>query len=237
MNLSDPLGAATQARPHLHPGEDLRWAAYGRVVGFDVRGLTPQGEPAKGLLRRVGSGAAGFAGDVLSEALGGGDDSGPDRPPPPQVIAFGDRAGVLAHEFLRAVPVSAPIRRLWVLTAQRLVVLDEPVPVVEPEPEKSLLGKAVGFGRGVAKFGKDVAEILTDRTKTYGDNREGEPIAPREFVPVAELPAARIARVDVAQRGRKPVLRMSLVDGSGVDFRFDAGEHFDWLLARTNGAR
>ncbi|SFW50912.1 hypothetical protein [Amycolatopsis australiensis] len=225
MNLSDPLGAATQARPYLRPGEQLRWAAYGRGFAFDVRGLTPDGQPAKGLLRKIGSGAAEFVAEAISD-----NDSGPDRPPPPQVVAFGGRAGVLAHEFLRGIPVSAPIRRLWVLTPLRLLVLDERVPVAPPEPEKSFLGKAIGFGR-------DVAAILTDRTKTYGDNREGEPIALRDFVPVAELPRDRIARVDVAERGRKPVLRMSLVDGSGVDFRFDADDHFDWLLARTNGAR
>lgn len=230
MNFSDPLGAATQARPFLHPGEQLLWAAYGRVVNFDVRGLTPEGRPAKGLLRKLGSGAAGIAGDFVTEALGGGDDSGPDRPPAPQVVAFGDRAGVLAHEFLREIPVQAAIRRLWVLTPRRLLVLDEPVPAPEPSPEKSFLGKAIGFGR-------DVATIFTDRTKTYGGNREGEPIALREFGPVAELPRDRIAGVAVAERDRKPVLRMSLVDGSGLDFRFDAEEHFDWLLARTNGAR
>ena len=237
MNFSDPLGAATQARPHLYPGEPLLWAAYGRVINFDVRGLTPDGRPAKGLLRKLGSGAAGFAGDFVSEALGGGDDSGSDRPPAPQVVAFGDRAGVLAHEFLRGIPVQAAIRRLWVLTPRRLLVLDEPVPEAEPEAEKSLLGKAIGFGREVAQFGRDVAEILTDRTKTYGDNREGEPIALREFRPAAELARDRIARAEIAERDRKPVLRMSLVDGSGLDFRFDADEHFDWLLARTNGAR
>lgn len=231
MNLSDPLGAATQARPHLHPGEALSWAAYGRGFAFDVRGLTLDGQPAKGLLRKIGSGAAEFAGDFVFEAIaGGGDDSGSDKPPPPQVVVFGDRAGVLAHEFLRDTPVRAAIRRLWVLTPQRLLVLDEPVPAPAPETGKSFLGKAIGFGR-------EVAAILTDRTKTYGDNREGEPIVLREFVVAAELPRDRIARVDIAKRGRKPVLRMSLVDGSGLDFRFDADDHFDWLLARTNGAR
>ncbi|GAB3138845.1 hypothetical protein GCM10027258_16760 [Amycolatopsis stemonae] len=225
MKLSDPLGAATQARPYLRPGEALRWAAYGRVVTFDVRGLTPEGQPATGLLRRIGSGAAEFLSEAISDS-----DSGPDRPPDPQVIAFGDRAGMLAHEFLRELPARAAVRRLWVLTPHRLAVLDERVPAPAPEPAKSFLGKAVGFGR-------DVAAILTDRTKTYGDNREGEPIALREFQVVAELPGDRIAGAEIAKRGRKPVLRMSLVDGSGVDFRFDADDHFDWLLARTNGAR
>lgn len=172
------------------------------------------------MLRKLGSGVAGFAGDFVLEAIAGGDDSGSDKAPPPQVIAFGDRAGVLAHEFLRGLPPRAAIQRLWVLTPARLLVLDAPVPPPEPAPapQKSLLGKAIGFGRGVAKFGKDVAEILTDRTQTYGENREGEPIGLREFTPVAELPAARIARVDQAKRSRKPVLRVALVDGSGLDF-------------------
>jgi hypothetical protein len=220
LSLSDPIGAGSQSRPYLRPGEQPQWATYGRGLAFAVRGLTPEGQPDKSLLRKIGSGAAGIAGDFLFEAIAGGDDSGSDKPPPPQVIAFGDRAGVLAHEFLRGIPLRAAIERLWVLTPARLLVLDARVPPPEPAPEpaKSVLGKAIGFGRGVAKFGKDVAEIFTDRTRTYGTNREGEPIGLREFVPVAELPGARIARVERAKRGRKPVLRVSLVDGSGLDF-------------------
>ncbi|GAA4542747.1 hypothetical protein [Amycolatopsis samaneae] len=245
MNLADPLGPATQAAASLHPGERLLWAAYGRVVNYHIRGLTPLGRPERSALRKLGSGVAGFAGDAVDAMLGGGDDSGPDRPPPPQVVAFGEREGVLAHTFLRELTPAGPAGRLWALTSSRLVVLHRFVPP-EPEPappaEKSFVAKAVGFGKGLAKAGKDIAGIITDRTKTYGDNREGEPVPRHEMTVAAELPAARVAGVATARHGGKlrgrPCLRMSLVDGSGLDFLFDVEDPamFSWLLARTNGA-
>ncbi|MFI5612459.1 hypothetical protein [Amycolatopsis sp. NPDC051903] len=235
MNLADPLGAATQARPHLRPDETVLWAAYGSVLGYDVRGLDEFGNPAKGLLRKVGSGLADFAGGVVDAALSD-EDSGSSGTAqgPPAVVVFGDRPGLLAESLVRGSGAS-----LWALTTARLVLLRVVVaPEPVEEPEKSLLGKAIGFGRGVARFGKDVAEIVTDRRKTYGDNHEGEPVARKDFEVAAELPRARITGFAVAQRDRKPGLRMSLVDGSGFDLRFgaDEPEAFEWLLARTNGA-
>ncbi|QRP45844.1 hypothetical protein [Amycolatopsis sp. FDAARGOS 1241] len=234
MNLADPLGAATQARPHLRAEETLLWAAYGGVVGYDVRGLDELGHPAKGLLRKVGSGLADFAGGVVDAALSD-EDSGSSgtTQAPPAVVVFGDRTGLLAESLVRGSGTA-----LWVLTTARLVLLRVVVPP-EPveEPEKSLLGKAVGFGRGLAKFGKDVAELIADRSKTFGENREGEPVARKDFEVAAELPRAQITGFAVARRGRKPGLRVSLVDGSGLDLRFGAEEPeaFEWLLARTNG--
>ncbi|MEW2500165.1 hypothetical protein ACQPXB_01240 [Amycolatopsis sp. CA-161197] len=232
MNLADPLGAATQARPHLRADERLLWAAFGGVTGYDVRGLDEFGNPAKSLMRKVGSGLADFAGGVVDAALSGDEDSGSGGTgpnPKPAVVVFGDRSGLLAEQLVRGARPA-----LWVLTTSRLLLLRVVVPE-EPavEPEKSLLGKAMGFGRGMAKFGKDVAEIVTDRRKTYGENREGEPVAPREFEEAAALPREQIAGFAVARSG----LRMSLVDGSGFELRFGAEEPeaFEWLLARTNG--
>jgi hypothetical protein len=47
----------------------------------------------------------------------------------------------------------------------------------------------------------------------------------------------RIAGFTVAKRRRKPCFRLSLVDGSGVDFVLDGKnpEVFGWMLALTNG--
>ncbi|WP_181773133.1 hypothetical protein [Amycolatopsis pittospori] len=235
MNLGYPLGAASQALPSLHPGERLLWAAYGRTLNYDVRGLDPWGVPKKSVLGKLGSGAANFAGDMVGAALGGGDDSGASNPPSPQVIVFGEQGG-LAHTTVRDLSTSGSLSRLWALTSARLLVLEK---VVTPEPEKaaekSFMSKAIGFGKGVVKTGKEIAAIMT--TKTYGENAEGVPIARHEMVPCAEIPRERIGGFAVAERGKKrvPCLRASFVDGSGMDFLFDCDDprQFAWLYSVT----
>jgi hypothetical protein len=245
VNLADPLGPSAHARKYLcRPGERLLWAAYGRVFNYDVNGLTPLGEPKKGALRKFGEGAAGFAGDAVSEMLGGSDD-GTDRPAPPEVITFGSNLEALAPGLLRGLPpVFATEFRVWVLTADRFAVLEEVPPESAPDSgDRSFLAKAACFGKGLAKAGKDIADIVTDRTKSYGANREGEPVTPHEMTVRAELPRARIAEVAPARRGSKfrskPCLRMSLVDGSGFDFLFGLEDPalFEWMLTLTNEAR
>ncbi|RSN35465.1 hypothetical protein DL990_04470 [Amycolatopsis sp. WAC 01416] len=234
MNLASPLGAASQALPSLRQGERLLWAAYGQTVNYDVRGLDPWGVPKKSVLGKLGSGAANFAGDVVSAALGGADETGASAPPSPQVVVLGEQGG-LAHTALRELPTSGSPSRLWALTSARLLMLEKAVP---PEPEKagkSFIGKAIGFGKGVVKTGKEIATIIT--TKTYGDNAAGVPIARREMVLCAEIPRDRIAGFAVAEHGKKraPCLRTSFVDGSGLDFLFysDDPRHFAWLYSLT----
>ncbi|WP_410664386.1 hypothetical protein [Amycolatopsis sp. lyj-84] len=235
MNLGYPLGAASQALPSLHPGERLLWAAYGRTLNYDVRGLDPWGVPKKSVLGKLGSGAANFAGDMVGAALGGGDDVGKSNPPAPQVIVVGEQ-GSLAHAAVRELSTSGSLSRLWALTSARLLVLEKFVPPEPPEPaEKSFMSKAIGFGKGVVKTGKEIAAIMT--TKTYGENAEGVPIARHEMVPRAEIPRDRIAGFAVAEHGKKrhPCLRASFVDGSGMDFLFDCEDprQFAWLHSRT----
>ncbi|WP_410658504.1 hypothetical protein [Amycolatopsis sp. lyj-112] len=235
MNLGYPLGAASQALPSLHPGERLLWAAYGRTVNYDVRGLDPWGVPKKSVLGKLGSGAANFAGDVVGAALGGGDDSGSSNPLSPQVIVLGEQGG-LAHTAVRELPASGSPSRLWALTSTRLLVLERFVP---PEPEnaseKSFMAKAIGFGKGVVKTGKDIAAIMT--TKTYGENTEGVPIATHRMVVAVEVARERIGGFAVAEHGKKrvPRLRASFVDGSGLDFLFDCDDpqQFAWLHSKT----
>jgi hypothetical protein len=236
MNLGYPLGAASQALPSLNPGERLLWAAYGRTLNYDVRGLDPWGVPKKSVLGKLGSGAANFAGDMVGAALGGGDDSGASNPPSPQVIVFGEQGG-LAHAAVRELSTSGSLSRLWALTSARLLVLEKFVPPPESEKpsEKSFMSKAIGFGKGVVKTGKEIAAIMT--TKTYGDNAEGVPIATHRMVVAAELPRERIGGFTVAEQGknRRPCLRVSFVDGSGMDFLFDCDDprQFAWLHAMT----
>ncbi|WP_410577007.1 hypothetical protein [Amycolatopsis sp. lyj-108] len=233
MNLASPLGAASQALPSLRQGERLLWAAYGQTVNYDVRGLDPWGVPKKSVLGKFGSGAANFAGDVVSAALGGADETGSSAPPSPQVVVLGEQGG-LAHTALRELPTSGSPSRLWALTSARLLMLEKVVPPEKPA-EKSFLGKAIGFGKGVVKTGKEIATIIT--TKSYGDNAAGVPIARREMVLCAEIPRDRIAGFAVAEHGKKrvPCLRTSFVDGSGLDFLFysDDPRHFAWLYSLT----
>ncbi|OXM51553.1 hypothetical protein CFP71_24835 [Amycolatopsis thailandensis] len=227
MNLGYPLGAASQALPSLDPGERLLWAAYGRTLNYDVRGLDPWGVPKKSVLGKFGSGAANFAGDMVSAALGGGDDGGASNPPSPQVIVLGEQGGI-AHAAVRELSTSGSLSRLWALTSTRLLVLERVVPPPETPSKKSFMSKAIGFG-------KDIAAIMT--TKTYGENAAGVPIARHEMVPRAGIPRDRIAGFAVAEHGKKkrPCLRASFVDGSGMDFLFDCDDprQFAWLYSVT----
>jgi hypothetical protein len=73
-------------------------------------------------------------------------------------------------------------------------------------------------GSGLAKLGRDIAEKVSDHRLRFGANVEGEPVALPTLEPRAEIPRSRIAGFEVAHRGAAPVLRLRLVDGSGVDF-------------------
>jgi hypothetical protein len=220
--LAWPLGPATVAQALVHrPGEgQLLWAAYARVHYYDIPGLDPDGTPRKSVLSRGAGKVGDFLGDVVSGALGS--DEGPsDRPPPADLIVWGPAPDCLAHRYVRDIPSrSAVLRRLWTLTPQRLALHTEIVPPTAPEPprEQGLLAKAARVGSGLAKLGREVAEIVADRRMTFGANVEGEPVALPAMEPLAEIPRGQIAGFEVAHRKDTPVLRLRLVDGSGVDF-------------------
>lgn len=219
--LAEPLGAATVAQAQVHrPGEGpLMWAAYTRVHYFDIPGLNPDGTPRPGALAR----GAGRVGDVLGEVVSGalGSEEGPDRPPPADLVVWGAAPDCLAHRYVRHVPaVSTGLRRLWTLTPQRLALHTETAPAapVEEPAAGGFLAKATRFGSGLAKIGRDIAEIVTDHRMTFGANTEGEPVPMPSLEPLAEVPGGQIVGFEVARRESAPVLRMRLVDGSGVDF-------------------
>jgi hypothetical protein len=235
IDFSRPVGPATYARQHLRPNERLLWAAYGTRLHYDVRGLDAQGNPDRSVLAKIGSGVGGALLEVISPT-----DEGGDRPDPPQLVVFGDRQ----PDFLRGLPTRpATSLRVWALTSERFTVVDELLPVrTEPEPapdpDRSLLARAIGFGKTVLEVGKDLAQSFAEGTRTYGTNRAGEPVATRVC---AELARPGIAGLAVARHGSllrgRPCLRMSLVDGAGIDFLLDSKDPalFEWMLAQ--GAR
>jgi hypothetical protein len=221
IDFSDPVGAATYARRHVRPGERLLWATHGRTLNYDVRGLTPLGKPKPGVLAKVGGG-------VLDAVLDG--DDGSDARPDPHVVAFGRHV----PEFLTGMTAEYPFTRVWALTTDRLVVLEE----VRPAPEPGAGAGGGSFLSRAVRFGKDVADVFADRTKTYGRHKEGQPVPVHDTAVRAEVHRPAIAGFEVARRDRRPCLRMSLVDGTGVDFRLDRWQEpavFDRMLALTNG--
>ena len=233
MSFSDPLGAATVARLRFcRPGEQVLWAAYREVFYLDIEGLDPFREPRKGVLSRGAQGIGGFM--LVEVLLGGGDDSGPDKPPPADLLAFGPAPGCHVHQAMSG--IAAPgrrQRRLWVLTPSRLGVLGirppHPERPEQPIPEgRSLMRKAAGFGKGLVDTGRDIAKIVTDNRRRYGDNVEGEPVVIPDWAPLLEFGRDRIGGVAVTERRRKrgsvPCARISLTDGSGLDFLLPAGD-------------
>ena len=135
----------------------------------------------------------------MSAAFGG--DEG--DPPPADVVVWGPVRDCLAHRYVR---VSAALRRLWTLTPRRLALHTE-----DAEPG-GFLAKAAS---GLAKLGRELAEKHRLR---FGANVEDEPVALPVLEPVSEIPRSQMAGFEVAHRGSTPVLRLRLVDGSGVDF-------------------
>jgi hypothetical protein len=134
----------------------------------------------------------------------------------PDLVVWGPDRNCLAYRYVRDIPAGG--RRLWTFTPQRLALHTEVTPVAEPDPEPqggSLLAKAAS---GLAKFGRELAEKVAEGRLRFGANVEDEPVALPTLEPVAEIPRSRIAGFEVAHRGSTPVLRLRLVDRSGVDF-------------------
>ncbi|TVT50109.1 hypothetical protein FNH05_16215 [Amycolatopsis rhizosphaerae] len=247
MSFSHPPGPATVALPLLdEPGERLLWATYLRTFYFDVDGLDARGAPKKGVLHRAARAVGGTAAVFTLDVIFGTSDESPDKPAPPEVLFFGSAPGCLAHQAAGELGESGKtgIRWVWALSTHRFAVLG-PAPVEQPEeprePDDSVLKKAFSLGRGIGKGLREAARILADNRQRYGENIEGEPIATPRYSVRTEFPRERITGVAVTRRrtGRReqPCLRVSLVDGSGVDLLIAATDPDDLerLRALTNG--
>lgn len=222
--LADPIGPATVADALVHqPGEGRpRWAAYAKVHVFDIPGLNPDGTRKQGVLARGVAAALGTDSD---------DDHDHDHEvgPPPDLIVWGPAKDCLAHRYMRHVPPVSDVSRLWTLTPQRLALHTEVAPNPPgPEPTQGLLAR-------VAKFGRDLAEIVAEHR--FGANVEDEPVALPSLEPIAEIPRSQIAGFEVAHRGATPVLRLRLVDRSGLDFLVGMTDRdeFEYAAGLANG--
>ncbi|WP_033438951.1 hypothetical protein [Saccharothrix sp. NRRL B-16314] len=194
---------------------------------FDVNGLDWWGAPERGLggkaLRALGTAAA-------AASAGGPRDQGQA---PPKAVVFGPGTGTMA------VGAGLAVRDLtfawWVLTPRRMAwVRTEPEPASpDAEPDKSLLDQVWGFAKSArdALAGKDPYPAHV-------------PIETADVESVAEVPRERIAGVAVAARklpydyttGNVHVLRVSLVDGSGIDIVAGSDAvRAQRLLALVNG--
>jgi hypothetical protein len=164
-----------------------------------------------------------------------GDDKSAD------LVVWGKALDCLAHRYVRMVSSwsDAP-HRLYVLTRQRLALYTRAEP-------GGFLARAArvrdGLRDGIVQLGKDLAEKVADRRKlwggdTYAGNYEGEPITPPTMEPLAEIRRAQIAGFEVAERTTAPVLRLRLVDGSGLDFLVGMTDRdeCEYALGLTNGA-
>ncbi|KOV82450.1 hypothetical protein [Nocardia sp. NRRL S-836] len=210
------------------PGEPVLVCVPGGrgAMRFDVGGLDWWGKPERGVVGKVVAGVA-----SVPFALATADDW-QDSATPPNVVVFGPRPDALAMRPWQSLDGSAQV---WcVLTPRRFAWVAAVEESEGPEQEVSLLDQVRGF----AKTAKDV---LSGKG-LYPAHRPVETVAIRS---VGELPRAQIAGIAVAERKlpRKNltyrdahVLRVSFVDGSGVDLL--AGPRPDQahrLLAMANG--
>jgi hypothetical protein len=156
-----------------------------------------------------------------------GDDKSAD------LVVWGKALDCLAHRYVRMVSSwSGAPHRLYVLTRQRLALYTRTEP-------GGFLARAARVRSGIVQLGKDLAERVTDRRKLWGSgNYEGEPITPPRMEPLAEIRRGQIAGFEVAERRTAPVLRLRLVDGSGLDFLVGMTDRdeCEYALGLTNGA-
>lgn len=157
------------------------------------------------------------------------------------LIVWGKALDCLAHRYVRTVSSwSGAPHRLYVLTRQRLALYTRTEP-------GGFLARAARLRSEIVQLGKDLAEKVADRRKLWGSgNYEGEPITPPRMEPLAEIGRGQIAGFEVAERtvssasaqSVAPVLRVRLVDGSGLDFvvGMTDRDEYEYALGLTNGA-
>lgn len=199
----------------------------GSDIRFDVAGLDWWGEPDRGALGKAAGTMGNAVFGVLNAASGGSgpEDGGPDVP---KIVAWGPQpAGVAVQLFQFAPP------RSWlVLTPQRLACVTVVEEQAEPEPGKSVLGRVSGFARAAR-----------DVFASTSPHPPHQPVLTVEMTTFAELPREHITAVTLAER-KLPrqyqhrdshALRVSLVDGSGIDVLVSGQDQAQRLFAMATG--
>ncbi|SHG85880.1 hypothetical protein [Streptoalloteichus hindustanus] len=203
-----------------------------RATHFDVNGLDRFGQRTSVATRSLRALSDGLE---YTNNLGGVEHSGI-----PRLTVFG------GHPDCSAMTLVAGRETLgfgyWIITPSRLAWVTLPQPAEESSsqgPEQSLLGLARGIGSGLrGLLGDKEAEKDTE-------NKDVEkPPPPPPMVTVLQVPRQEIA-VSVAER-RMPAaynrekigcLRLTLPDGSGLDFSTDGIESAQWVFASVTGQR
>ena len=148
----------------------------------------------------------GVAADFTFEMLLGESDSGSNAPMPASTFVVGERKEGLAEDTLAV--FDGPGQRIgstWALTDRRLVIFRPPA----PEPE--------GLGKILFGIGKDVAKAVSGTKKVkYGEHVEGEPVKIPRHEFATEVPRHLITAISSDRHRRKPCLRLSFHDGSGL---------------------
>jgi hypothetical protein len=198
-------------------------------IRFDLAGVDWQGRPERGALGKVAGAFGNAAAGVVDAAFAGSgpEDNGADTP---KVVVWGPQPDGIATRLCRPGPAPS-----WlVLTPRRLAQVTLVEEAVEPEPEKSLLGRVSGFA-------KSAREVFSTKSP-YPPH---QPVATADVTTVAEVPREHIGAVSLAER-KLPrqyqlrdvhALRVSFVDGSGIDVPAPSAENAQRLLAMANGQR
>jgi hypothetical protein len=211
------------------PGEPILLCAGsgGTATRYDIAGADWWGRPERGGLGKLAGALGNAAAGVVDAALadGGPEDSGADAP---HVVAWGPGPDSLAATICRP----APVRTWLVLTPHRLACVTVVEEQAEPEPEKSVLDRVSGFARA--------ARDVFSSSSPYPPH---QPVLTVEMTTFSELPRERITAVTLAER-KLPrqyqhrdshALRVSLVDGSGVDVLVSGQDRAQRLYAMATG--
>ncbi|XVV05971.1 hypothetical protein ACQPW3_11520 [Actinosynnema sp. CA-248983] len=197
------------------------------AIRYDVAGLDWWGRPERGGLGKVAGGLGNAVFAVANAATGGAgpEDGGPDAP---AVVLWGSQPDSIATRGCRVTSAQS-----WlVLTPHRLACVAVPERQAEPEPEKSLFDRVTG----IAKSARDMF--------TGPLHLPGHPVETEEITTVTEVPREHVSGAALAERKlprgtaqrQVHVLRLSFVDGSGVDVVAPRGpEHAQRLLSLVTG--
>ncbi|RLK58969.1 hypothetical protein [Actinokineospora cianjurensis] len=212
-------GFAIHARVWL-PDEHLLWAGTTIRRGYDAKARNPDPRDPGRWISGVVADVVDEVFDSFAEGTGGGSSKGPVKVAAGLILRSEPGRG-RAWSLFEAVPDDWV---LWALTGTGLHAGKVVTPEPEPEPPP------VGFLTSVKQV---IAGPVTRRPQTFVDR-----IDPLFTVPRAHIRGFEAAKTSAGVIASTPCLRMTLDDGSQLDFRFtrdDDEAPYRRLAALTNG--